>query len=271
LDYKTQSPETINQREPSTVYDNPTYYEIAFAFRNIPEEVSVFEDCIERFSKIKVKKILELGCGPCSHMQEWNRRGIHYTGLDLNPEMIAFARKRAETLNSDATFYMGDMIRFSLSDKVDFACVLLGSLFIKNEADLYDHFDAVATVLKPGGLYFWDWCVQFGKFEDSQSQWQTEKDGVGVTTNYTFKTLDPDQQTFIETIELSFDDDSVRCQLQESHLRRAIFPEELLRFLETRSDFEFIGWWNNWNLSHPITEQTEAARISRPIIVMRRK
>ena len=46
------------------LYDNPKYYLIAFSYRDIPKEVDVFEECIRRFAKTPVERMLELCCGP---------------------------------------------------------------------------------------------------------------------------------------------------------------------------------------------------------------
>ena len=42
------------ERVSQDVYGNPFYYDIAFGFRDIVKEVNFFEECIKRFSKVKV-------------------------------------------------------------------------------------------------------------------------------------------------------------------------------------------------------------------------
>ena len=76
----------------SDVYNHPRYYEIAFNFRDIPAEVSLFEECIKRYSDIPVKSVLEMGCGNCPHLVEMVSRGYKYTGLDLNDKMLDYSR-----------------------------------------------------------------------------------------------------------------------------------------------------------------------------------
>ena len=46
------------------VYHNPRYYDIAFAFRDIGAEVDVFEAVIQRYGRISVQRMLDIGCGP---------------------------------------------------------------------------------------------------------------------------------------------------------------------------------------------------------------
>lgn len=60
------------------LYDHPKYYDIAFSYRDIPKEVDVFEECIRRFAKTPVKRMLELCCGPAPHMVELVKRGYQW-------------------------------------------------------------------------------------------------------------------------------------------------------------------------------------------------
>jgi SAM-dependent methyltransferase len=147
------------------IYDYPEYYEIAFSFRDIKAEVDLFEECFKRFSKIPVKSVLELGCGTYFHMEELHKRGYEYNGLDLNQTMLKYSRKKAKSVSAKANFYHKNMIYFSIKKEFDFVYILLGSLASKSTSDLVSHFHSVAGVLRKGGLYFLDWCVQFPPFD----------------------------------------------------------------------------------------------------------
>ena len=72
------------------LYQHPKYYEVAFSFRNIPQEVDFFESAIEKFSRIKVKSFFELASGTSPYLEEWHKRGYRYIGLDKSSEMLAF-------------------------------------------------------------------------------------------------------------------------------------------------------------------------------------
>jgi SAM-dependent methyltransferase len=143
------------------VYQHPKYYEIAFSFRDVGAEVAVFEDVIRQYSRIPVTRMLEVGCGPAPHLPELTRRGHAYVGLDLSQAMLAYAYDRAQALQVSATFIEADMRHFHLPEPVDFAFMLLGSLFVQSTADLTAHFDAMGQALKPGSLYLLDWCITF--------------------------------------------------------------------------------------------------------------
>ncbi|MBI4532084.1 MAG: class I SAM-dependent methyltransferase [Candidatus Latescibacteria bacterium] len=132
-------------------YSSPHYYEIAFSFRDIGHEFNVFEECFRRYSKIPVRQVLELGSGPSPHLEEFARRGYDYIGLDCNPVMLDYAQQKARSLGMPATFIQADMRQFALEIPVDFAYVLLGSLYAETTEDVLSHLAAAAHVLQSGG------------------------------------------------------------------------------------------------------------------------
>ena len=104
-----------------SLYDLPRYYDVAFSFRDLPREAQLFDECFRRFSKIRVTRVLELGSGSSPHLEEWEKRGIEYVGIDLSRIMLSYAKKKSRNLRMSATFLKADMINFSLKKRVDFA------------------------------------------------------------------------------------------------------------------------------------------------------
>jgi len=253
----------------SSLYDNSKYYEMAFSFRDIPSEVDVFEECFRRFSQIPVKSVLELGCGNCPHMEELVKRGYHYCGLDINENMLQYSTERASHLSRRVSLIQANMVDFSLAARVDFVYVLLGSLSVKNTSELMTHFKSVGEVLKEGGLYLLDWCIQYDPpWEAAGAEsWETDSDGIHVRTTVSWKIVNRVEQTFEETIILEVDDHGERRSIVGKDVKRAIYPQEFLLFISALEHFEFVGWWNNWDLNQPLED---AARIDRPIALVRR-
>lgn len=251
----------------SEVYQSPQYYEIAFSFRNIPAEVNVFAALIKQYSRIPVSSVLELGCGPAPHLAELARRGYTYVGLDLSRPMLAYARKKADTIQTPAKFHVASMLDFRLDEPVDFAFILLGSLYARNTTELLSHFDAVGRALKRGGLYLLDWCVHFAPATERTESWEMSRDDIKVKATYQVKPINPVEQTVEEIITLEAEDAGAPVALREVLVRRDIYPQEFLLLMASRSNFEFVGWWNNWDLTQPL-DGTQT--INRPIIVVRK-
>jgi ubiquinone/menaquinone biosynthesis C-methylase UbiE len=258
----------------SKVFDHPVYYEIAFSNRNIAREADVFQKFIKKFSKIPVNTVLEIGCGPAIHMPELMKRGYRYIGIDINENMIRAAQQKALESGSTADIYKKDMIDFSLGKKVDFAYILLGSLICWDTKQLISHFKSVAKAIKPGGLYFLDWCVQFDMTPTFFESWKINKNQIQINASYSRKFIDPVGQRFQEIIELNINDKGNSFTLKEKNIRRAIYPQEFILLMEKIGIFDFIGWWNNWDINSPLNEdmqQKKYSKIVRPVIVIRKK
>jgi len=253
----------------SDVYDYPQYYEIAFGFRDIPAEVDLIEECIKRYAKTPVKSILELGCGPCTHMIELTGRGYRFHGLDLNESMLTYAREKARSAGIEGNFIRADMVDFRVDFKVEFAMNLLDSLFTQSTAELTSHFDAVANVVKPGGLYLLDWCIQYEIPLEAEGgvSWEMEKSDIKVKTNVSWKAANRVEQLWAETITLEIDDHGKQLTAVGTIVKRAIYPQEFLLFIAQHPSWEFVGWWNLWDLNQPLEGQV---KLDRPIALVRR-
>ena len=258
----------MNTENVNDVYTNPQYYELAFSFRDTAAEVDVLEHVIEQFSHIPVATVLELGCGHAPHLTELARRNYQYIGLDLSHPMLEYAQSRVEAIDASARFELADMTDFQLDEQVDFAFVLLGSLQVRNTAELVSHFDCVGRVLRPGGLYFLDWCVTFAPSNESEDSWEMVRGPVKVETTFRTKLIDPVEQVAEESLTLEVEDEQGKRIFRESGVARQIYPQEFLLFVAARSDFEFVGWWNNWDVTQPLDGTQE---INRPITILRRR
>ena len=256
-----------NGKRDLRLYANPRFYEIAFSFRNIPHEVDVFEESIRRYSLIPVTRCLEIGCGPVPHLEELAGRGYEYMGIDISPEMVAYARSKASRLHVSAEIILADMIEFQIETPADFAFILLGSLCVSSTDEFISHFDCMSRNLKAGGLYFLDWCVQFAPISDRTETWEMGKGSETVVTTYGTKVLDYAEQMYEETLSVRVNDRGKRLTLHDRCIKRAIYPQEFLLFIAQHPGFEFIGWWNTWDLSRPLSGSEQ---VDRPIIIIRR-
>ena len=252
----------------SGVYDFPRYYDIAFSYRDFAREVSVFGACIERFSRVPVKRVLEICCGQAPHLEELHKRGFHYVGVDRSASMLERAREQATRIGADAEFLRQSLTGFSLSQPADFAFVALASLYVTNNEELHAHFNAMAAALRPGALYLMEWCVDFDPMVDVVDSWGVERDGVQIQASYWSASVNRIEQVYEDTLHLEIEDGGRQFALEDKSLRRRVFPQEFLAFVRDRTRFEFIGWWNDWDLEQPITGDHG---VDRPIVLLRRR
>lgn len=250
------------------VYRVPEYYDIAFSFRDVSREVDVMEESMQWFAGEKGNHVLEVACGQAPHAREWVRRGYRYTGLDLSESMLAYAREKTASLGDDVRLIQADMTDFRLDDPVDLAYVMLASIYVETTAQLLAHFDCMAKAVKPGGLYFLDWCIEFDPFTGFANAWEEERNGIRIHTSYLANLVDRVEQTMEETITLDIDDHGERKTITQRMHKRAIYPQEFLMMLRWQNKFEFVGWWNDWDLTSPVDGRDI---VTRPVTIIRRK
>ena len=114
------------------IYKHPLYYEIAFGFIDSKEQIDSFEKIITKFSKIKVKRFLDIACGPSLQLREAAKRGYEAVGLDSSSEMLTYLQQKAQEEGVKIETLHGDMCKFRLKKKVDFAFIMMGSLDVES-------------------------------------------------------------------------------------------------------------------------------------------
>jgi len=252
----------------ASIYDYPKYYDVAFSYRDTARETAVMQQAVRLFSHIPVKTVLELACGHSPHLEHMANLGFSYRGIDLSPAMLDYARAKAAALGSEARFYQADLADFTLPEQVDFAYIMLGSLYVQTTAQLLSHFSCVERVLKPGGLYFLDWCIDFSPLSNTRDAWTCRKDGIEVRVRYTTKLLSPAAQHYEESLHAEVHEGKQRFYLSHKNIRRAIYPQEFILAATHLHKFEFIGWWNDWDFNAPLDRVSHG--IVRPITILRR-
>lgn len=246
------------------LYEHPEYYALAFGYRDAAAEARVLRECAARHSGRAVRDVLEIACGHAPYARHWSAAGCAYTGLDASLAMLRHAREQAD---GAARFVGGDLTAMPFREAFDFAYVLLGSIYAPDTAGLLRHFEGVAEALRPGGLYVMEWCVDFEPFVDYVDTWRHEYEGVSCTTLYRADHLDRIGQTVIEQVQVTIETDGVAREFSSIAQKRVMYPQEFLQFIGRHPCFEFVGWWNDWNLDEPLEE---AESIQRPLIVIRR-
>jgi len=252
------------------IYDYPEYYEAAFAFRDVPAETDFMQLCIRRFSHIPTRRILEIACGSAPHAGELLSRGYRYIGVDNNPRMLRHAVSKWRHLTRRPRLIESDLAEFSLARPVDFAFVMVGSLFLTGEDHLLRHFESMARVIRPGGLYFLDSCIHFrhplALERDGHYQWN--EGAIHFKSRCRVRMLDKTQHIYEETWTMEIDEGGRKGQYRMVESNKANMPAEFLDFISGRTDFEFVGWWRDWDLDQPIGDFDQ---VIRPLAILRRR
>ena len=228
-----------------TVYNEPLYYEIAFSFVDAKKQVDLFEKFIEKYSKAKVKRVLDIACGPTLQLRELAKRNYETVGLDLNPQMLDYLKQKAKEEGVKIETIKADMTNFKLKKKVDFAFVMMGSFRFKNNEKLLRHLDCVSNSLKKGGLYLIE-NMELDWLSFKPQSWTMRRDGIEVKTTYKLKQKNSLFQTSEENIILEVNDHGKKLKFIEKRVMKHVFPQEFLALVELNNKFEFLDWFERF-------------------------
>lgn len=251
-----------------SAYDQPLYYEIAFSFFDLEEQIDLFERYIDEYSEIDVEKVLDIACGSSLQLRELAKRGYDCTGFDLSQEMLNYLQEKADKEGIDIETVKADMIDFELGEKVDLAFMLMGTIgLIQSNEDLLTHLDSVADTLRNGGLYLIENLKLDWNSDDlfSSGEWVEKRDDIEVKTTYSLELKDALEQKVLEKLTLEVDDHGEKKTIEDERIEKIIFPQEFVYLIECNGKFEFIGWFERYEI-----EPLEEAKNDN-LIVLRKK
>ncbi len=260
---KTKASGKARKQPPANVYRQPVYYEIAFRFFDVPKQA----DLIEKFGRLhgrrEIRRVLDIACGPSLQLREFARRGYACIGLDRNREMLDYLKSKDPRIVT----VRGDLARFRLPSKVDLAFIMMGSLMLRSNLELFSHLDSVAGALARGGLYLienahLDWV----DFETAEAeQWTMSRDGIEVKATYDTELCAPLEQIYREWLILEVDDHGRSATFRDERRVKAVFPAEFKTLVGLHGKFDFVGFFERSS-----TKRLKTAKNDN-LVVLRRK
>lgn len=146
-------------------------------------EAAIIKDLIKKFKKSSGKKLLDVGCGTGKHLTYL--KGFERSGMDLNKEILAAARKK----NPSVKFSVGDMTSFSLGKKFDIITCLFSAIgYVRTKNNLEKTCTQFANHLHKGGVAIiepWFQPQEFRKDNLSFTPVKTDRLSIarmGITT-----------------------------------------------------------------------------------------
>lgn len=170
-------------------YDTPLYYDIVFD-TDTRQEADFLEAVMAEYSigkKSEVWRVLEPACGSGRLVAEMARRGHDVSGLDLNENMLAYARERLKKRKLVATLWCDRMEEFKvpMRRKFDLAhCLVSTFKYVLDEAGAVSHLRRVAESLRAGGIYVLGIHLSdYGIRRPEHERWVAQRDGISVVCN----------------------------------------------------------------------------------------
>lgn len=107
---------------------------------------------------VRGKTVLDLGCGSGENVIPLAKKGAKVTGIDLSPDLINVARRRAEKYGVDADLRVASAYETGLpSRSVD----VVFCIAVLHHLDIQRAKNEVRRVVKPGGLFIVSEPVRF--------------------------------------------------------------------------------------------------------------
>jgi SAM-dependent methyltransferase len=264
------TPLRLREKSRAREYSAPRFYEIAFDL-NRKGEVDFLVHCFKRFSRRRVRRVVDIACGTGPHLMRLADRGYMMSGLDLSPRNIQFLRERFAAKGYQGELVVGDMTDFRLARPVDAAICMQDSQghLLKTE-QLVAHLRAVARCLKRGGLYVFDRYMA-SSWTNPARRWTWSKRRGRLIVRASFSALndvDPVSQVFRERMTLEAIENGTRRLYRQTHLSRMVFPQELKTVVELAGGFEFVQWFFGFK-PHQILERSRHPIIM--VVVLRKK
>lgn len=259
--------------EYSEVYRRANYYDIAFA-RDVTREVDFIVDEFRRIAGRPLRTLLEIACGPGYHTRGFARRGVETFALDIYPEMVAFARDKADAEGLKGIHWIAeDMRTFKLDRPVDAAIAMYDAIDCLLEADdVVEHFKNVAQNLVPGGVYVLEFTHprdtsinNYGSFH-----YAAERNGTKVKVNWAINRPEADPLTQIFDVEtvLRVTENGKETVIVDRAKERLFTAPELVALTKLSKVFDVAGCYGDFV---PGLRIDNSARSRRMIFVLQKR
>ncbi|KAA1261639.1 Glycine/sarcosine N-methyltransferase [Rubripirellula obstinata] len=193
---------TKNKHESVDWYDYPQYFDMLFSDETA-DEVKFFKKAFEKFSKRKVNRVLEPGCGSGRLVVAMAKQGYDVTGLDLSPAMLNFLDQELGRKGLKAKTVLGDMTQMKFKKKFDAAfCTFNTFRHLLDEKSAVKHLRNVADQVRKGGLYILGFhIIPMDADPDCIERWHAKNKAVEV--NAKLKVIDFKRKKRLEKLRVT--------------------------------------------------------------------
>ncbi|MES2632408.1 MAG: class I SAM-dependent methyltransferase [Pseudomonadota bacterium] len=219
-------------------------YDAVYAAKDYGAECDAIERAFSEFSRVSVRRVLDLGCGTGGHAIPLAARGYGVTGIDRSPDMLAVAARkgRAAGLDGSLAWRQADLTQRPELGQHDAVLMMFNAMgYLLEAQSLVQLLGAVRESLPSGALFVLDLWDAAGVLKHPPS---TRVTGVVVGDRHlerrSHAALDPAAQTCRVMIELT-DPQDPRFKVSEVHAVR-FFRRAELTDLFRRHGLEVLRW-----------------------------
>ncbi|HLW37026.1 MAG TPA: class I SAM-dependent methyltransferase [Candidatus Eremiobacteraceae bacterium] len=258
------------------LYREPELYDIAFGFRDVPQECDGILALARKHGVAQPESLLELACGPAHHLRELASRGLRGVGVDINPLMLHYARRLCRRDDVVVEFEQADMRTFALRQRVDMALCLFDSFALcVSDRDAIITLQRVHAALKRGGLFLIEFSHPADFFGSGRSRtmdhWTERNRQLSVKTEFRFSRFDAVAETFVADLKLQATDRKSGKRGRRVAMRwlQRMWFRSAVEYVTLASGcFDLVGWYGDLD---PGVALTSGAKAWRMVAVLRRR
>ena len=160
------------------------------------QESQLFAKLIKKHAQIKVRSLLDMGCGGGKNAYHLKRHFV-VTGIDKSQAMLASAKKQ----NPDCKFEAADIRNFDLKQQFDSVFINDSITYMTTKRDLLRALQGAYNHLKVGGIMIIhpDECKE--RFRQNETTvWTSKTDDMDITFIENQYDPNPDDDTFEKTL-----------------------------------------------------------------------
>jgi SAM-dependent methyltransferase len=257
------------------LYETPRLYDLGFGFRQIASECGGVLSLAASHGVVRPKAIADIACGPAHHLREYARLGLKAYGVDLNREMLAYARHLSATAHIAVRLKRADMRDFVLATKVDIAQCLFDSFsHCTTDDDAVDTLRCVARALRKGGVLVLELTHPADFFTTASKRtvgrWAQSYKDVTVRTRFITTDIDPIAETYVKsmTIDAKYKDGRASKHIVDRQLHRMWLRSGISHVAAASGAFDVVGWYGDLSPRVPLTARMSSWRM---VTVLRRR
>ncbi len=235
-----------------SIYEKFAYFYVKGPYPQYTERMAeLLHPVLTRFGA-EPRTILDLACGEGTFAVVMAKKGFQVMGVDLSPQMLQFARERAEKENVNVEFLLHDMRSLPFEGRFDLVTCWYDSLnYLLELEDLEKTFAGVWLTLKKTGLFIFDMNTIYGLAVN----WQRYPCNVQQDTPQLFELhrSSYDFEKNIVTLRIAgfVKEERGWTRMDEEHKERGYSLEEIKQCLKKSGLKELACWGSLQEMSEP--------------------
>lgn len=195
-------------------------------------------------------RVLDCACGTGNVTFALEKLGLEMTGVDIAPEMVQIARRKAELSGSRTRFFEGDLSTFDLGEKFDTATCLYDSLnYILDETMLQAAFKHIGDHVEKDGYFVFDMNSEYALTADLFTQYSKDP---RKSLHYDWHAKH-DVRTHVTSVDMEFvrrEVDGTLSTFNETHRERA-YPREQIEAMLAATGWDLVRAYDAYTLNRP--------------------